>query len=132
MSDPIRLVIADDHTPFREAIASVLSYEPDMLVVGQGTTADEAIALSRELSPDMVLLDLDMPGGGLWAATAIKTAHPSINIVFLTVSSEASNLRTARNLGAHGYILKGVSARELIRILHDIRNGANFWPPTVA
>jgi DNA-binding NarL/FixJ family response regulator len=132
MSEPIRLVIADDHAPFRQAIAAVLSYEPDILIVGQGATADEAIALSRDLSPDIVLLDLDMPGGGLWAATAIKTTHPAVNIVFLTVSTEATHMRTARDIGARGYVLKGVTARELVRILHDVRAGASCWPPTMA
>jgi DNA-binding NarL/FixJ family response regulator len=128
MSELIRVVVADDHKPFREGIVSTLADEPDMLVVGQGATGDEAVVLSRDLSPDILLLDLDMPGGGLLAAAIVAAIRPKTNIVILTGSDEAEYVKTAQRIGARGYILKGVSARELVRMLHAVACGASAWP----
>lgn len=132
MNELIRVVIADDHAQFRESIISTLASEPDMVVVGQGATGDDAVVLSRDLSPDIILLDLDMPGGGLLAAAIIAAIRPKTKIVILTGSDEAEYMRTAQRIGARGYILKGVSARELVRTLHAITGGASFWPPSVS
>src|SRR3569832_1275805 len=128
MSESLRVVIADDHTQFRQGLAKILSSEPDIQVVGQGATAADAIDLSRSLAPDIALVDLDMPGGGLSATKLISATHPDIWVVIIIASTEDENVLDARQLGAWGYILKGVTARELVRILRAIGAGSRFWP----
>ena len=88
-------------------------------IVGQGASADEAIRLAQDLLPDLILVDLNMPGGGLHAARTISATCPVTLVVVLTVSEE-EDLLAALRAGARGYILKGVPARELIRILHAV------------
>ncbi len=128
MSERIRVVVADDHKLFREGVASTVDAEPDMLVVGQAATADDAVCLSRDLSPDIVLLDLNMPGGGLPAAAIIAAIRPATRIVILTAWSEEEHVQVAQQVGAHGYILKGVRARDLIHMLHTVWAGGSVWP----
>lgn len=128
MNEQFRVLVADDHNLFREGLASAVDAQPDMQVVGQAATAGDAICLSRELSPDIVVLDLNMPGGGLPAAAMIASIRPSTKIVVLTISSEEEHVQDARMVGVHGYILKGVRARELIRMLHTVLAGGSVWP----
>ena len=132
MNEPIRVVIADDNAQFRQGIVSTLASEPDMVVVGQGATGDDAVVLSRDLSPDIVLLDLNMPGGGLLAAAIIAAIRPKTKIVILTGSDIDEYMQTAQRIGARGYLLKGISARELVRALHAVTGGASYWPPSVS
>ncbi len=132
MADKIRLVIADDHPLFREGVAAILRPEPDLEVVGQCTTAQEAIRLSQDLLPDVVLLDLNMPGGGLNAIRAIATDCPVTKIVVLTVADEEEHVITAFKAGAHAYVLKGVAARELVGILRGVRAGEGYVSPALA
>lgn len=99
-----RLVIVDDHALFREGLATILSAEDDLEVVGQGGSADEAIQLAKDLSPDIILLDLDMPGGGLKAAKVVSNEMEKIKIVVLTASEEDNNLINALKIGARAYI----------------------------
>src|SRR5574341_323853 len=132
MADKIRLLIADDHPLFREGVAAILRPEPDLEIVGQCTTAREAIRLSQDLLPDVVLLDLDMPGGGLTAVQAIATNYPVTKIVVLTVADEEDYVMAAFKAGAHAYVLKGVAARELIGILRGVRAGEGYVSPTLA
>ena len=127
-----RLVIVDDHALFREGLATILSAEDDLEVVGQGGSADEAIHLAKDLSPDIILLDLDMPGGGLKAAKVISTEMGETKIVVLTASEEDNNLINSLKIGADAYILKGVAARELLRILRMVIDGESYVPPALA
>src|SRR3954451_17831065 len=131
-SDKIRVVIADDHELLRQGVAHTLQAEPDMDVVGQGDNAAEAIRLACTLLPDLVLLDITMPGGGLSAVQAISTACPATRIVMLTVSEEEEHVMGALKAGAHGYVLKGVPARELVRILRGVAMGEGYVTPTLA
>jgi len=128
MSEYIRVVVADDHRLLREGIALAVNGQPDMQVVGQAGTADDAITLSCDLLPDIVLLDLNMPGGGLLAAAMIAATCPTTRIVILTISSAVEDIRVARKIGARGYILKGVRSRDLITMLHTIWAGGSIWP----
>lgn len=132
MSDKIRVVIVDDHPLFREGVASILGNEPAFEVVGQGASADEAISLSLDHLPDLLLLDIDMPGNGIKAARAVSAACPVTKIVFLTVSESDDNLVDALKAGGRGYILKGVAGRELIRILQAVNDGESYVPPALA
>jgi DNA-binding NarL/FixJ family response regulator len=127
-----RIVIVDDHALFREGLATILSAEDDLEVVGQGGSADEAIHLAKDLSPDIILLDLDMPGGGLKAAKVISTEMGETKIVVLTASEEDNNLINSLKIGADAYILKGVAARELLRILRMVIDGESYVPPALA
>jgi DNA-binding NarL/FixJ family response regulator len=128
----IHLVIVDDHTLFRESLATLLRGEPDIEVVGLGGSAEEAVQLTRDLLPELILLDLDMPGGGLAAAKIIADELPVTRIVILTASEEDDHLIAALKTGARGYILKGVAARELLRILRSVAAGESYVPPALA
>ena len=132
MSDKIHVVIADDHTLFREGLAGIIGGTEDFEVVGQGGSMQEAVQLARDLLPDIILLDIDMPGGGLEAARVIAGELPVTRIVVLTSSEEDDHLIAALKIGARAYILKGVAARELIRILRAVWAGESYVPPMLA
>jgi len=128
MDHRIQLVVADDHALFRTTLAQTLSAEQDIEVIGQGASAADAVALTASLAPDIVLLDLDMPGGGMAAAAQIAASQPSVKIVILTACSDDGPILAAQGLGARGYILKGVSGRELARNIRAVQAGACVWP----
>ncbi len=130
--DKIRLVIIDDHPIFREGVASILGSEPDVEIVGQGITADEAIQMTRDLLPDVILLDINMPGGGLKAAETISASFPVVKIIVLTGSDDKDIVVAALKAGAHAYVLKGVAARELNSILHTVYAGEGYVSPSLA
>src|SRR5262245_39370790 len=132
MSNNIRIVIVDDHPLFREGVANTLRVERDIDIVGQGDSAEEAIRLTCELLPDIMLLDIDIPGGGLHAAQTIAAACLATKIVVLTVSAEEDHLTAALKAGVRAYILKGVAARELVRILRAVAAGEVYVPAALA
>jgi len=132
MSDKIHVVIADDHTLFREGLAGIIGGTDEFEVVGQAGNMEEAVQLARDLLPDIILLDIDMPGGGLEAARIVAEECPVTRIGMLTSSEEDDHLIRALKIGARAYILKGVAARELIRILHAVWAGESYVPPMLA
>lgn len=132
MSDKIHVVIADDHTLFREGLAGIIDAAEDFEVAGQAGTLQEAVQLARDLLPDIILLDIDMPGGGLEAARMVAEDCPVTRIVILTSSEEDDHLIRALKIGARAYILKGVAARELLRILRAVSAGESYVPPMLA
>jgi two-component system nitrate/nitrite response regulator NarL len=133
MSDPIRIVVADDHPLFRDGVVYSLSSEPDFVVIGQADNGEEALRLARELLPDVVLMDIGMPGwGGLIAAEKITTACPATKIVILTVEENEDKLLAAFKAGARGYVLKGVAARELANIVRSTARGEVYVSPSLA
>ncbi|WP_027087777.1 response regulator [Cohnella panacarvi] len=110
MIQPIRVLIADDHPHAREGMRTILSAEPSFLVVGEASSGELAIALADELQPELVLMDIHMPGmGGLEAVKAIKSSQPHAKIVIVTVSDEPSHLFEAIKKGAQGYLLKNLN-----------------------
>lgn len=129
---PIHIVIVDDHALFREGLATLLRDEPDIEVVGLGGSAQDAVRLARDLLPELILLDLDMPGGGLEAARVIASECPFTRVVVLTASEADDHLIAALKTGARAYILKGVAARELLRILRLVAAGESYVPPALA
>ena len=131
-SSIIRMVIVDDHALFRDGLATILAAEADFEVVGQGGSADDAIRLARDLLPEIILLDIDMPGGGITAARAIAIDCPVTKIVILTSSEDDDHLIAALKTGTRAYILKGVPARELLRILRAVEAGESYVPPALA
>jgi two-component system, NarL family, nitrate/nitrite response regulator NarL len=132
VTDPIRVVVADDHPLFREGVLTSLRASPDIEVVGQAADADEALRLVREEVPDLVLLDVTMPGGGIAAAGRIAAACPATKIVMLTVSEHEDDLLAAMKAGARGYVLKGVSARELAEVVRAVAAGEVYVAPALA
>lgn len=130
--DVIRVVVADDHPLYLDAIIHTLNTTGDIVVVGQATTADGALELTRQQLPDLVLLDVTMPGSGLNAARDIKIACPATKIVILTASEEEDKLLQALKSGASGYLLKGLSARELVAVVRTIAAGEVYVAPPLA
>ncbi|MFQ5612656.1 MAG: response regulator [Anaerolineae bacterium] len=133
MDDLIRILIVDDHPLFREGVAHSLAKEPDIKIVGQTDSGEEALRLARDFLPDILLLDIAMPGkGGLVAAAEIATACPATKIIMLTVSEHEDDLVGAFKAGARGYVLKGVSVRELVKVVRSIAGGEVYVSPTLA
>jgi len=131
--DPIRILLADDHPMFREGVAHSLGNEPDLEVVAQTASGEEAVELARRLTPDVALLDITMPGiGGIAAAAQIAASVPRMRILMLTVSEDKDNLLAALKAGAHGYALKGTSASELRAIVRRVAGGEAFVTPALA
>src|SRR5574342_1066933 len=123
MSDRIQIVIVDDHPLFRDGLCQTLKAEHDIEIIGQATTAAEALALASELLPDVVLLYITIPGGGLNAARTIAAASPVTKIIMLTASEAEEDVLAALKAGARGYILKGVSGHELVKIVRAVNAG---------
>jgi DNA-binding NarL/FixJ family response regulator len=132
MRTPIRVVIADDHPLFREGVVRSLQEAGDFDIVGQAGNSDEAIRMVRELGPELVLLDISMPGGGLLAARSIGESAPGVKIVMLTVSEADDDVLAALEAGAKGYVLKGVGSATLAEILSAIIDGESYVPPALA
>jgi DNA-binding NarL/FixJ family response regulator len=128
----MRIVVIDDHPLFREGVALTLAAEPDVTIVGEGGSAADAVHLASTLSPDIVLLDLDIPGGGLEALRAIGTAAPSTKVIMLTALVSEEKLMSVLQAGARAYVLKGVPARELAQIARSVLAGHGYVPPALA
>src|ERR687886_581913 len=132
MSEQIRVVVADDHPLFREGVVTSLRSMDDINVVGEAENADEAVRVVREELPDLALLDVTMPGGGIEAARRIAAACPATRIVMLTVSEDEDDLLAAVKSGASGYVLKGVSAGELTGVVRTVNAGEVYVAPSLA
>lgn len=133
MSNSIRILVADDHPLFREGVAHSLGAEPDFKVIAQASNGEEAVHIAQRLGPDLALLDVTMPRmGGIEAAGKIAASVPGVRIMMLTVSENQENLMDALKAGAHGYILKGVSASELRAIVRRVAEGEAYVSPALA
>ncbi|GAB4426375.1 MAG: response regulator transcription factor [Chloroflexi bacterium OHK40] len=131
MSQPLRVVIIDDHPLFREGVVHILKSDPGIEVVGEGESAEDALCALRQYQPDILLLDLDMPGGGLAVVARAAEVAPATKVVVLTASSDEEHAIAAFRAGVRGYILKGVSSRELVAILRSIHAGKGYVPPSL-
>lgn len=110
MSKPIRVLLADDHSHAREGMRTIVAGIPEFLVVGEASSGEEALAMTGSLLPDLILMDINMPGmGGFEAVKAIKSEYPSIKIIMVTVSDDVSHLFEALKKGAQGYLLKNLN-----------------------
>lgn len=133
MAEAIRILVVDDHPLFREGVAHSLATAADFEVIAEAGSGEEAVALAQRLQPDMVLLDVTMPGmGGIAAAARIAEALPAVRIMMLTVSENQESLLAALKAGAHGYVLKGVSAGELRTITRSVAGGEAYVTPALA
>jgi len=131
MDRKIRVVVVDDHPIYRDGVIRTLE-ENQIDVVGQGVNTDEAIHLVNNLGPDIVLLDIRLPGDGIICARNIADNHKSVKVVILTGSENEIDLRNSLKAGARGYILKGVTGPELINIVNRVAAGEIYVTPTLA
>ena len=132
MTESIRIIIADDHPLFLDGLVATLSADEDLQVVTTAGDASAVVRTVREHRPDLALLDVAMPGGGLEAARQIAAASPATRVVMLTSSENEDDLRAAMDAGAKGYILKGVAGRELVAILKSVHHGEVYVAPGLA
>lgn len=131
MDDALHVAVVDDHPLFREGVAHSLRTQPGIAVVAEGATAADALAIAADL-PDLMLLDVSMPGGGIAALRAISSAYPVVKVVMLTVSEDEEDVTAALRAGARGYVLKGVAARELVGIVRAVAAGEVYVTPSLA
>ena len=133
MAESIRILVADDHPLFREGVVHSLASEADLAVVGEAASGEEALRMARDLLPDVVLLDIGMPGwGGIVTAEKIATACPATRIMMLTVMEDEDKLLASFKAGAHAYVLKGVSAHDLARVVRSVAQGEVYVTPSLA
>lgn len=131
-TDRIRVAIVDDHPLFREGVAASLSNAPSIEIVGQGADAEQAVQLSQDLLPDVLLLDISLPGGGIEATREIARLCPYIKVIMLTASENEQHVSSALEAGARGYILKGIGAADLVHTIQAIQQGESYVTPQLA
>jgi len=130
---PLRVVVVDDHTLFREGLSALLSSTPDTEVVGEAGTGTEALVRIDALRPDVVLMDIMMPDmNGIDATRQVHAAHPDVGIIMLTMLEDDDSLFAAMCAGAHGYVLKGADAREVLRTVRAVARGEALFGPAIA
>ena len=133
MAESIRILVADDHPLFREGVVHSLASEPDLAVVGQAASGEEALRMARDLLPDVVLLDIGMQGwGGIVTAEKIRTPCHATRIMMLTVMEDEDKLLASFKAGARAYVLKGVSAHDLARVVRSVAQGEVYVTPSLA
>ena len=126
----IRVLIADDHPVVRAGVRTFLENEPDMLVVGEASNACEAIAQVLEHQPDVAVLDISMPGGGLDATRQIRSTCPHTQVLILTFHAQDYYLPLALRSGAQGFVLKSTMDTELINAIRVVAEGGTFLFPS--
>jgi DNA-binding NarL/FixJ family response regulator len=130
---PINVLIADDHPMFRKGMRALLESIPEFEVCGEASSGREAVELAAKLSPDLVLMDLQMPGGsGLAAAQELTRLHPDIRILVVTLFEDDESIFAALRAGARGYILKDAEEDELVRAIHSAAEGEAIFSPSIA
>ena len=133
MTTPIRLVLVDDHLIVREGLRHVLEEAPEFLIIGEGATAAEAIRLAGELKPDVLVLDISMPGGsGLHAVPEILECAPQTRVLMLSVHDDAEYILESVRAGAHGYCRKDSTPEELRRAIRTVFAGDTYFSALVA
>lgn len=132
MSDLISIIVVDDHPLFREGVVTTLVESGKFDVVAQAGNKEDAIIQAEKHLPDLMLLDVSMPGGGIETAHEIADRVPIIKVIMLTVSEQEHDVQAALKAQARGYILKGVASDDLINILQDISRGNSYISPNLA
>lgn len=132
-ADAIRVLLADDHPLFREGVASLLGRAGDIEFVGEAATGEEVVRLTDELLPDIVLMDLNMPGmGGIEAARAIVGRNPHIGVIVLTMFEDDESVFAALKAGARGYVLKDADRGMLLQAIRAVARGEALLGPSIA
>lgn len=132
-AEHLRILIADDHLLFRDGVRALLKAAPEMGLVGEATTGEEAVALAAELQPDVILMDIQMPGlSGVEATRRIVSASPHIKILIVTMFEDDRTVFGAMRAGASGFVLKGVNYEEMLRAIRAVSNGEAIFSPSIA
>ncbi len=131
--DTIRVLIADDHTLFREGLRALLISLPDIQVVGEAASGEETVAQAVALQPDIILMDIQMPDlNGIEATRQILRANPHIGVIVLTMFQDDDSVFAAMRAGARGYVLKGADQAVLLRALRAVASGEALFSPEIA
>lgn len=129
MDSIIRIGIVDDHPLLREGVANTLKRRPDLKVVEQGASAEDALAIAVRLLPDILLMDVNMPGDSIAVLHSISQQAPEVKVVMLTVSESTEDAYAALGAGAKGYVLKGVSGPDLVQAIRTVAQGRIYITP---
>jgi len=132
MPEPIRVLIADDHAVVRAGLAMLLNAEGDMTVVGQAATGAETLRQALSLKPDVLLLDIHMPGGGLRAASSIRREQPATKMVVLSIYDDATHLRAALRVGVSGYVAKRSVDKAAVAAIREVCRGGLYIDPALS
>jgi len=133
VTEPVRLLIADDHPVFRRGLRAMLEVEDGLEVVGEAATGTIAVAMCRDLQPDLVLMDLNMPDlDGVSATRQILHDSPHVRVLVLTMFDDDDSVFAAMRAGAHGYVLKGAGHDEVHHAVHVVASGGAMFGPAVA
>lgn len=133
MSEPIRILLADDHTLFRDGLRALFGSLPNFEVVGEAATGEEAISLAEELQPDVVLMDIQMPErNGVEATRQIVQTSPHIGVIVITMFEDDESVFAAMRAGARGYVLKGADQEEMLRAIRAVSRGEALFGPAIA
>lgn len=132
MAEKTRVVVVDDHALLRRGVVRALALDDTIEVVAEGASATDAIELTRMHAPDLILLDISMPGNGIEAARAIRDLAISTRVVMLTVSGDENDVTHALEAGAVGYLLKGTDVQNLITAVKSVKAGDSFISPDLA
>jgi DNA-binding NarL/FixJ family response regulator len=131
--DSLRILIADDHPLFRKGMRTLLTATADTEVIGEATTGREVIELAAALQPDVILMDLQMPGvNGIEATRQILQDSPNIRILVVTLFEDDASVFTALRAGARGYILKDAKEDEILRAIRAVGSGEAIFSPAIA
>ena len=131
--EALRILIADDHPLFRHGIREFLSLTPEMQVIGEATSGEQAITQAEALQPDVILIDVNMPGvNGIEATRRILHDYPHIRILVVTMFEDDGTVFAAMRAGARGYILKDAEKENILRAIQAVANGEAIFSPTIA
>ncbi len=131
--EKLRVLIADDHPLFRDGMRGLLATQPDMEVAGEATTGEEAVRLVGELKPDVVLMDIKMPGGGgIEATRRTLAADPRVRVLVVTMFEDDATVFTAMRAGARGYVLKDDDKDDVLSAIRTVGRGGAVFGPGVA
>lgn len=129
----LRILIADDHPVFRDGIRALLEATPGMAIVGEATTGDDVIVYAEQLEPDVILMDVRMPGlNGIEATRQIVQTSPHIRVLIITMFEDDQTVFAAMRAGARGYVLKDAAKDELRRAIQAVANGEAIFSPAIA
>jgi DNA-binding NarL/FixJ family response regulator len=129
----IRILVADDHTVFREGLLAVLGREPDMEVVGEAATGKDVLERAAELGPDVILMDIQMPHvNGIEATRRILESNPHVGVVVLTMFEDDDSVFSAMRAGARGYVLKVAEPAEIVKVVRAVAVGEAYFGSEIA
>jgi DNA-binding NarL/FixJ family response regulator len=129
----LRVLIADDHMLFRDGLRALLGSAVDTELIGEAATGDEAVSLATDLQPDVVLMDIQMPGlNGIEATRCIVEASPRVNVLILSMFDDDASVFAAMRAGARGYLLKGAKHAETLRAIRAVGDGEAIFSPSIA